>query len=90
MAAAGSDGLGSDFSAVRAHAHLEMHERQCTERQLEIRASLLAIHGRLDRMETSFDKRMTAISNRMWGAAIGVVLLLLAIVGALFKSLLHL
>lgn len=52
------DGLGPDFSGVRAHAHLELHEKQCLERQSEIRAALLAIHGRID----GIDKRMWAIA----------------------------
>jgi hypothetical protein len=80
--AAADDGLGPDFSGIRAHAHLEMHEKQCTERQAEIRSSLLALHGRLDRMETSFDKRMNGISNRLWGAATAIILLLLGALGA--------
>ena len=77
---ADNDSLGSDFSAIRAHATLEIHMRECSERQAEVRANFVTLHGRLDAMmksfderlaaqESSFDKRMTAISNRMWLAA---------------------
>lgn len=55
-----SDELGSDFSAIRAHATLEMHMKECGERQAEVRANFATIHGRLDAMMASFDKRMAA------------------------------
>lgn len=79
-----ADDLGPDFSGVRAHATLEIHMKECSERQAEIRAGMVAIHGRLDslqktwseeihHMESSFEKKLTAIGNRMWAAAAALI-----------------
>lgn len=73
------DDLGPDFSGVRAHAHLELHEKQCLERQSEIRAALLAIHGRIDNL-----------NNRLWAAAGSLIgLLILGICALLFYVITH-
>lgn len=73
-----------DFSAVRAHATLEIHMKECSERQAEIRAGMLAIHGRLDALQRSVDERLTAVANRMWTAA-GT--LILALIGGLATTI---
>lgn len=78
------DDLGSDFSGVRAHAALELHMRECTERRAEDRADRAVTHARLTSMQESFDKRMAtlnetfdkrmgAINNRMWTAAAALI-----------------
>lgn len=83
-----TDDMGPDFSGVRAHATLEMHMKECSERQAEVRANFVTLHGRLDAMTRameerltaqieSVDKRMTAMSNRMWAAA-GALIVVLA------------
>lgn len=69
MTAAADDGLGGDYSAARAHAHLEMHMRECErnrrediqrqiEQQAEVRAAMAAIHDRLNSMHRTFEERM--------------------------------
>lgn len=97
------DGFGSDFSAARAHAHLEMHIKECAERRAEDRADRATFHARLNSMQESFDKRMAdltravelrlneraswddkrmaALSNRMWVAAVGLIVILFGVVG---------
>jgi hypothetical protein len=75
------DGLGSDFSGIRAHAALELHMRECAERRAEDRADRSTTNARLTAMQESFDKRMseltatldrrmTGMSNRMWALVI--------------------
>lgn len=86
------DDLGPDFSGIRAHAALELHMRECAERRAEDRADRATTHARLNSMQESFDKRMseltgtldkrmTAFNNRLWVAAIGVIVTLVGIVG---------
>lgn len=88
------DGLGPDFSGVRAHAALELHMRECTERRAEDRSDRAITQARLNSMQESFDKRMSeltstidkrmnGVSNRMWTTAIGIIVLLLGTVAYL-------
>ena len=88
------DELGADFSGVRAHAALELHMRECAERRAEDRADRATTHARLNSLQeafdkrlaeltATFDKRMTSLSNRMWAAAIGMIVTLLGIVAFL-------
>lgn len=77
------DRMGSDFSGIRAHATLEIHMKECTERQAELRSGLQAIHARLDAMQAAFDDRMNRHSNRMWATAIGVIVMLMATIAYL-------
>jgi hypothetical protein len=94
LVSAMADDLGHDFSGVRAHAALELHMRECAERRAEDRADRALTNARLNSKQESFDKRMseltstldkrmTAHSNRMWAAAIGLILTLLATVAFL-------
>jgi hypothetical protein len=71
MASPADDGLGPDFSGVRAHAALELHMRECAERRAEDRADRAVTHARLNSMQESFDKRMSEISSRMWALVVG-------------------
>ncbi len=86
------DGLGPDFSGVRAHAALELHMRECTERRTEDRADRATTNARLNAMQESFDsrlsqlndtfdKRMGVISNRLWGTATAIIVLLVSALG---------
>ena len=97
------DAYGGDFSATRAHAHLEMHIKECAERRAEDRADRATFHARLNALQESFDRRMSdltqaieqrmndralsddrrmaALNNRMWVAAVGLIILLSGIVG---------
>jgi len=78
-----ADDYGSDFSGIRAHAALELHMRECTERRTEDRADRLMTQERLNAMQTSFDARMieltktfdgrlSSINNRMWAILLSV------------------
>jgi hypothetical protein len=58
-----ADDLGSDFSGVRAHAALELHMRECTERRAEDRADRAVTQARLNSMQESFDKRMAELNE---------------------------
>lgn len=90
----GADDMGPDFSGVRAHAALELHMRECAERRAEDRADRATTHARLNAMQESFDKRMseltatfdkrmTSANNRLWAAAVGVIVTLVGIVAFL-------
>jgi hypothetical protein len=62
----------SDLTSVQAaHAKLETHEKICAERYANINHQLATLHSRLD-----------AMSNRMWAAAAGSIVILLGAVGA--------
>lgn len=60
-------------NATRSIALIEAHERVCTERQLHIIASLLELK-----------RGVEGLYRRFWVAAIGIIMLLLSISGALF------
>ncbi len=87
------DGLGPDFSGVRAHAALELHMRECTERRAEDRADRATTNSRLNAMQESFDKRlaqlnetfdkrMGVISNRQWATATAAIVCLVGALGS--------
>lgn len=97
VTAAAGDPMGPDFSGIRAHATIELHMKECAERQAELRSQLLAIHGRLDSMQQSFDERMRGlekvtetriglIHNRLWAAAIGLIVGLAGLVAYFYHA----
>ena len=61
----------SDRSAEQVEARLETHEKICAERYANINHQLAALHAQLE-----------AISNRLWAAAGGSIVILLTAVGA--------
>ncbi len=72
------DGLGGDFSAIRAHAHLELHEKQCVEWRAEIRAALAAIHERLNSQD-----------RKMWTAAASAIAFLVVATASLLVMIIN-
>jgi hypothetical protein len=59
------DGLGSDYSGVRAHMHLELHLREYREWRAEIRASLGALNGHISALQQSIDHRNTEMQKAL-------------------------
>jgi hypothetical protein len=72
VSAVADNGMGPDFSGIRAHATLEIHMRECAERHAEWRASQTIIHTRIDHL-----------SNRLWAAATTIIVLLLGASGTM-------
>lgn len=69
--------MDDQISIYATHAKLDTHEKVCAERYASINQQLVTLHNRLD-----------AMSNRMWAAAGGAILVLLTAVGATVFALL--
>jgi hypothetical protein len=69
--------MDDQISTYAAQAKLDTHEKVCAERYASINQQLVTLHARLE-----------AMSNRMWAAAGGAILVLLTAVGATVFALL--
>jgi hypothetical protein len=58
-----------------AHARVDAHEGICAERYGNINQQLVMLRGQIASQATDFHARFNTLSNRMWAAACGLIVL---------------